>query len=416
MLEPACEMKMPGKLTLLELTSTWRASPQDTQPGFVRELCEKLGERFRVIAVVPRRFAVEAPCLDAVEVRPFRYAPERMQLLGSDGGLMQSLKKHRWQWLLVPPYVAAMCIATYRALRSVRVDVIHAHWWFPCGFAALLARALARVDVPIIVTCHGADVYALKGWGIDGLKRSVLSRVDGVVAVSEKMRTDLQRLVPCARPVEYGPMGVDLVRTFVPAAVPVTCDIDLLFVGRLVEKKGLDTLLAALRLLGEGTPTIRVAIVGDGPMADAMRARAAALPPRIAVEFKGARGKQELPAYYRRARFTIFPSRVASNGDQEGLGLVPIEAMGCGSVVLASDLEVVRETIVDGVTGFLFPPDDAVALAGLIRRVIGMDAESMAAIGARARASVLEKYDWCVAEARYAAYIRQAIDDGFRAR
>jgi glycosyltransferase involved in cell wall biosynthesis len=409
-------MKMPGKLTLLEVTSTWRASERDAQPGFVRELCERLGANFNVVAVVPRRFGVDIRSLDAVAVRAFHYAPERMQLLGCDGGLMQSLKKHPWQWLLVPLYVIALCVAIYRALKSTAVDVLHAHWWFPCGFAALVARTLARSDVPVLVTCHGADVYALKGWGIDGLKRQVLSRADGVIAVSEKMRADLLRLLPVPRSIGYAPMGVDLVQTFTPADPQQPRDIDLLFVGRLVEKKGLDTLVRALMLLGEGTPPIRVVVVGDGPLAGVMRSAATALPARIVIEFDGARGKQELPGYYRRARFTVFPSRVASNGDQEGLGLVPIESMGCGSVVLASDLQVVRETVDDGVTGFLFSPDDPAALAGLIQRVLALDAENISAMGARARATVLEKYDWRVAEARYTDYICKAVADGTRAR
>jgi galacturonosyltransferase len=90
--------------------------------------------------------------------------------------------------------------------------------------------------------------------------------------------------------------------------------------------------------------------------------------------------------------------------------------MGCGSVVLASDLQVVRETVDDGVTGFLFSPDDPAALAGLIQRVLALDAENISAMGARARATVLEKYDWRVAEARYTDYICKAVADGTRAR
>lgn len=401
-------MRVPtDRLRVLEVTSTWRASPNDVQPGFVSELCDRLSCCFDVVAVVPSRAEIDQPGAGTVVVKPFRYSLRRLERLGRAGGLLQSVRRYPWLSFLVPVYFLSMVVSVLREIRTSKFDVVHAHWWFPCGLAALIARKISGRRTPIVITCHGADIYALRGRLFGWLRRQVLRRADKVIAVSRTMQRDLEWVVGGDR-LFYGPMGVELQCQFTFVA-RAERDIDVLFVGRLVEKKGAVILLDALLDLASGSTWVRVVIVGDGPLADELKLRARLLPTNIQVDFVGALPKEKIPEMYQRARLTVFPSITAKDGDQEGLGLVPIEAMGCGSIVLASDIEVLRETIIPGENGFLFSEGDSLALATCLRELLFSERSDLEAIRVAARASVLRDYDWSVAVKRYGSYLGDGV-------
>src|SRR5690606_6282774 len=92
-----------GTPTLLVLTSTYPRWAGDPEPGFVHELAKRLTDRFRVIVLGPHApGAKTAEVLDGVEVIRYRYAPERMETLVNDGGIITNLRRSRWKYLLVP--------------------------------------------------------------------------------------------------------------------------------------------------------------------------------------------------------------------------------------------------------------------------------------------------------------------------
>ena len=102
---------------------------------------------------------------------------------------------------------------------------------------------------------------------------------------------------------------------------------------------------------------------------------------------------QHVPAHLNKAKIAVMPSVIASDGDQEGLGLVAVEAIGCGCVVVASDLPAVRDVIIDGKTGIMAKPASPESLAEAIIKLAADDnlAEKIADQG---REYVLKKYDW----------------------
>jgi len=111
-----------------------------------------------------------------------------------------------------------------------------------------------------------------------------------------------------------------------------------------------------------------------------VEAAAAGLP----VTFLGQLGRAELNAQYAQAAIAVFPSRRASTGDQDGLPVAMLEAMGAGCAVIASDLPGLNEAIEEGHSGALVPPGDVAALARTIE-VVAEDAELRASLGAAAR-------------------------------
>ena len=122
-----------------------------------------------------------------------------------------------------------------------------------------------------------------------------------------------------------------------------------------------------------------------------------------AVEFVGAINNELIPQMLSEAEVAIFPFVVAGDGDQEGLGLTTVEAMGCGCVVIASALDAVKDVVKHGETGFLFEPGDSAGLARLIKYVMEtMSAEDKQKMTLYAREYALKNFDKTVVAQEYA--------------
>src|SRR5262249_17279913 len=131
------------------------------------------------------------------------------------------------------------------------------------------------------------------------------------------------------------PMGVDMAERFVPCEVTERAENELLFVGRLVEKKGLRYLIRAMPLVLRDCPQATLTIAGFGPDARALAALAEAEGAAQVVRFVGAGPQTELAGHYQRAAVFVAPFVKAASGDQEGLPVALMEAVSCGCPVVA---------------------------------------------------------------------------------
>lgn len=398
---------MSKKHKLLVLTSTFPLVEDDAEPPFVYELCRRLVADFRVIVIAPASVSRSGwDRVGVVRVYRYRYAPRGWQRLAYAGGLIPTLRRSPALAVVVPGFLAALVGVTWKLAWRWRPEVIHCHWIFPQGWAAAVALALLRGTRPrLMMTAHGADLYALRGGFFNGLLGFALGRADSISVVSRAMRNDLLARFPflSGSAVWVRSMGVDAIHRFVPSEAAPTDDAPLLFVGRLVAKKGLPIVLGALaELRGEGI-RCRLDVIGDGPLRDRWEALATDLGLADQVCFLGPQPNRELAAHYRRALAVVMPSVVAG-GDQEGLGLVAVEAMACGAVVVASDLPALREVIPDSSVGHLFPPGDSVQLAQLIRRLLS-SAKQLTEMRQRARERAVECFDWSQVAADYRKWL-----------
>jgi glycosyltransferase involved in cell wall biosynthesis len=156
----------------------------------------------------------------------------------------------------------------------------------------------------------------------------------------------------------------------------------LLFVGRLVEKKGLAVLLAALRDAPPGAPWC-LTVVGDGPLRPELERAADGVP----VAFAGQLGRANLAEAYAGADVIVFPSGRSATGDQDGLPVALLEAMGSACAVIASDLPGLNLAVRDNESGLLVPSGDVRELARVIDRLACDPAERRRlAVGAASRA------------------------------
>jgi colanic acid/amylovoran biosynthesis glycosyltransferase len=328
--------------------------------------------------LVPRVPGAASAELDgAVTVRRFGFFPRRWEDL-ADGAIIENLRERPSRWLQVPFFFIAQMIAMRRAVRDWRPDVIHIHWIIPQGVSALVG---AR-GIPRLLTTLGGDLYALRGGPMNAVKRRVIRSAQHVTVMNDDMRDRVIELGGVPTSVSVLPMGTTV--SF-PADTPARAadpKAKLLFVGRLVEKKGLAVLLEALRTLG--LDNVELEVVGDGPLRANLESLASGLP----VTFSGQLGREELTAAYVRSDIAIFPSVPSVSGDQDGLPVALLEALGAGCAVIVSDLPGLSEAVSDGESGLVVRPGDHVALANaLVRLTSDAPLRDRLSRGARERAS-----------------------------
>ena len=330
------------------LASTYPRWKNDSEPLFVHYLCKQLAREYRVIALVPHYpGASRHEDMDGVLVHRFRYFLPAGEHLAYNGGIIQNLKKNRLKLLLVPFFLISQFINILILCRKYKISLIHAHWIIPQGLLAIMARPLLPGKIKVLSTSHGGDLFSLQAGVLQALKRFVLRRSDHVTVVSRAMRDHLRQIGCATNNVSVQPMGVDLSGSFVPGNLPAEAH-QLVYVGRLVEKKGVATLVSAIQLLKADFPSLRLTIVGDGPEKATLEKLATELKVNAHIEFVGSQANTRVPQYYQSAGIAIVPSIIATDGDQEGLGLVAVEALGCGCVTIVSDLLALQDVVTDG--------------------------------------------------------------------
>lgn len=274
-----------------------------------------------------------------------------------------------------------------RFLREEGVRLVHAHF----GTSAVSVLPVARrLGLPLVVTFHGYDVTA-EPFGPHGARyrarlAEVFAYADRLLAVSDHLAGRLIELGAPESKVQVHHVGIP-----VGSQVPIRSERrGIVFVGRLVEVKGVDDLLAAVDRLGPAHAGVRVRIVGDGPRMPALRS--AAKSTEAAVELLGRLPSYEVAHELSRAAVFCAPSRTSATGQEEAFGIVYLEAALHGVPVVAYRHGGVPEAVADGVTGLLAPEGDIDALAANVRALLD-DPERAMSMGRAGRERVLREFD-----------------------
>lgn len=248
-------------------------------------------------------------------------------------------------------------------MDRARIDHVHAHF---ATAAARLANLAWRMGGPSYsVTAHAKDIYhdAVR---LDHLQDK-LGDAKFVATVSTSNRDYLESILDGRTPVCLVPNAVDL-RRFDRRQTRLPEPGLVLAVARLVEKKGLADLIEACALLTARGVTVRLELVGDGPLrAELERAAAEGCGE---VVFLGALPQEEVLEHYRRAAVFCMPCVVASSGDRDGLPTSVLEAMALGVPVVATAVNGLCEAVVHERTGLVVPEREAIALAEAIERLL----------------------------------------------
>jgi glycosyltransferase involved in cell wall biosynthesis len=286
----------------------------------------------------------------------------------------------RAQWRLYRS-VGTIPRAAAAQLRAEQPSVLHAHFGVEGVKAWPIAKAL---NVPMVVTLHGYDININREWweagrGGSGMRKYPEKLLElasqprvTFVAVSKAIR---RRAISYGVPedkVVVRHIGVDASK-FVPRGRPVAERRPrVLFIGRLVEKKGCEYLIRAFAKLRQKVPEASLIIIGEGKL----RGRLQYLVDELAIsaEFLGAQPASRVQHELELARVLCLPSVTADNGDAEGFGLVLLEAQASGVPVVTSALGGASEGIREGITGFAFGERDVDGLATRLIQLLVDDA------------------------------------------
>jgi glycosyltransferase involved in cell wall biosynthesis len=267
-----------------------------------------------------------------------------------------------------------------------RVDHVHAHFVDRAALVALVAGRL--LGIPYSATAHAADIYVrpiLLPEKVRGSKVTVTCTRYNVEHLRSLVGAEPSRGLRCVY------HGIDLARyrapeRRAPRAVPI-----LLSVAQLKEKKGLDVLVRACRILADRGVAFECEIVGDGPLRSRLEALIAELELAKQVRLVGALPHDAVVERYAEAAAFVLPSLIASDGDRDGIPNVILEAMAMELPVVSTAHSGIPEAVQDGVTGLLVPPGDVRALAGALARVLA-DRDA-GRLGAEGRRRVAERFD-----------------------
>jgi colanic acid/amylovoran biosynthesis glycosyltransferase len=278
-------------------------------------------------------------------------------------------------------------------LRARSPQLVYAHFALD-GYAAM--RLARRLGVPLVTALHGYDVTMNdKALGATRLGREYLKGRASLqkecslfLACSEYVRgRALERGYPADRTIVHS-IGVDVQR-FAPPATQ-SREAVVLFVGRLVEKKGCVHLIEAMSEVQLHSADAELVVIGDGPLRSYCEALAARL--KVRCRFLGAQPSAVVQEWMAHATVFCVPSVVAASGDAEGFGIVFLEAQAMGLPVVSTRSGGIPEAVEDERTGLLVAEGDPRALAAAILRLI-RDEELWQRFSLAGRRRVLEQFD-----------------------
>ncbi len=377
-------------MRILHVVTAFPRTPDDVIVPWLVELLKRLRAAGHDVEVFTSAYrGAPDQVFAGIPVHRFRYFPRRWENLTHEEAAPDRMKRSLLYRLMPACFVVAGMAAIWRLCRRTRYDVIHVHWPLPLalfGWAAQRARP-AR----LVTTFYGVELRWVKGAlpFLKGFVAWAARRSDRVVAISNYTAGELRELVDV--PIEVIPYTTPL-PDVAPSPSPVQDGTDpVLFVGRLVERKGVAHLIEAIARLAPKGP--RLEIVGDGPERPGLEALAQRLGVASRVVFRGKIPPDELQASYARAAVCVLPSVLDARGDTEGLGVVLLEAMNHGTPVIASRVGGIPDIVEDGVSGLLVPAGDADALAAAVRRV--RDDPALARrLGEAGRRRLREQFSW----------------------
>jgi glycosyltransferase involved in cell wall biosynthesis len=353
-------------MRILVVSHNYPRFPGDPAGAYVARLArtaQAAGAQVRVLAPHAPGTAREESD-GGVPVHRFRYAPDALERIGYRGDVRARTFFSPLSLLVLPLYLGVFRRAVRRAIAEFSPDVIHAHWWFPAGWVV----AGVGGGRPYMVTCHGSDVRLLdRGALFRRLARRILGGAGAVTTVSRFLAADVTRHLSLSRlVVTVAPMPIDVDRFAAGRSAPKAQPPRVLYAGNLLESKGVDVLLRALKLLRECRLPCRVKVLGEGPARADLGRLAEQLGVAGDVDWSGFVPQDAMPAEYGASTVTALPTR----GMAEGLGLTLVEALLAGSAVVGTPAGGIPEVVADGETGLIARDGDPQHLADQLTRLL----------------------------------------------
>jgi glycosyltransferase involved in cell wall biosynthesis len=282
---------------------------------------------------------------------------------------------------------------------------LHAHFCHTPTSVALFAAEL--LNLPYSFTAHAKDIYTSDP---DQLRRKI-NRASFVVTCTRYNADYLSHLSEGATPIHTIYHGIDLDFFSYEPAPPASTPLRILSVGRLVAKKGYDDLLHALRLLQERGLDFAFTHIGSGELEPNLRWQIGALGLQDRVTLLGTLPRHGVLEHYRQSHCFALASKVADDGDRDGIPNVLVEAMAVGLPVISTRVSAIPELVEDGVSGILVEPANPAALADALQ-ILSKQNDLSAKLARQARFRVEQNFDNRRCVVRLHELLREALNGG----
>ncbi len=302
--------------------------------------------------------------IDGVKIKRFDYFCSRSRPLVYTGNMHQEVAGSIWAKVVFVGFLISFYRFALNVCRETDPDLIWANWWIPPGLVA--SRIARKLRIPLVISSHGTDISLLRKSGLIGfLSKFVYSRTRRATVVSSFLKSKLCKNVGSipADNVAVIPMPVGMAyfpRTDLPDNhAPV-----ILSVARFSRQKRLDNILAAARRIASEGIGFKIILVGEGPLENDLRTLIEKYNLTERVEMIPLVAQQKLGELYRQADAVILAS------ENEGFGLVLVEAGLTGRPVIASRSGGITDVIVHDKNGLLFDVGNIDQLTDCLRSII----------------------------------------------
>jgi len=358
-----------SEITVYSLATTYPESLESTRPKFVHLL-----NGVFVKALIPHsKYSLTEETMEGVKVRRFRYLPTNYELQGIS--IPDEIKRSKFGKMKIIMLTLSFFLFTLFKSLKEKPDILHGQWAFPAGYIAYVVSKI--IGKKCVVSIHGAETPLLKKYKfICNQTIKSLNKCSKVIVNSDYTKD------------EYIKMGVNPEKIVkinpIPNFVNHTSDQKtlsnfrqkfteqnskiILFVGRLVERKGIEYLIKSLPEIK--TKNVHLIIAGGGILFNDLKKLAASLGLQKKITFFDSPNDQDLGLLYDVSDVFVLPSIIDSSGETEGLGLVILEAMESRLPVIATSVGGIPNIIKNEINGLLVQPNDPKALAEAINKTL----------------------------------------------
>lgn len=366
------------KINIYSLATTYPESKDSTKPKFVHLINKELVKLgIEVKTIMPHsKNSLTTEEMDSVLIRRFKFLPENHEFNYSS--IPDEIRKTKFGYLKVMIMSHTFFWTTFFECLRVKPDIIHAHWAFPCGVIAYYMSLFFHSK--FIITIHGGEIPFLKKFKI--LRKLVIKAMNNSELICanskyskaeyEKMGVHPEKIITLNVPPRFvnhsdDHIALDALRNkFVKPSEKI-----ILFCGRLVERKGVEYLIKAIKELRINN--VHLIIVGDGDLLKKLQALTKSIGLEGKVTFAGRTSDEELGMFHDISDIFVCPSIIDSDGNTEYLGLVIPEAMESRLPVIASSVGGIIDIIKNEENGILVSQKDPVSIARAIEHIISDD-------------------------------------------
>lgn len=399
---------------ILVITSSYPLGSGDISGNFIEKQVRNMVNRGYLMYVLAPHSPGAKFVQDEEGIRIYRFPyfyPLNLQSLCGSGGMYFGFTKSFLGKIQMIPYLFMMILYSGIIIRKDHIDLIHTHWIIPQGIAGAFWRKIT--GIPHLTTSHVLDITITNHFSwLRSFIQLVLKGSDSITVNSSFTREQVLKFTSSLKPITIIPMGID--DSWIPFEIQETSGIknghSILFVGRIIEWKGVDVLIHAVQLVSVNYPDVLLTIIGEGPCRKKYENLVRKIGFDKIIHFPGKVSDRQLKEAYLKSDLFILPSREKNSVVMEGLGVVLLEAMAVGVPVIGSNTGGIPDIIEDNVNGLLVPPDNPEALAKAILQIFDNPsmAEQFRKTGLK---TVKTRFSWDIISEQFADIYKTVITE-----